>query len=76
VFQRIVSDPSVLGGKPCIRGTRISVEFILELIASGASRDDIIRGWPNLTTEDVEEAVLYAARFLKNEIVVNVELPH
>ena len=76
MFQRIVSDPSVLGGKPCIRGTRISVEFILELIASGASRDDIIRGWPNLTTEDVEEAVLYAARFLKNEIVVNVELPH
>jgi len=76
VFQRIVSDPSVLGGKPCIRGTRISIEFILELIASGATRDDIIRGWPNLTTEDVEEAVLYAARFLKNEIVVNVELPH
>jgi uncharacterized protein (DUF433 family) len=75
VFQRIVSDPSVLGGKPCIRGTRISVEFMLELIASGASRDDIIRGWPNLTAEDVEEAVLYAARFLKNEIVVNVELP-
>jgi uncharacterized protein (DUF433 family) len=76
VFQRIVSDPSVFGGKPCIRGTRISVEFILELIASGASRDDIIRAWPNLTAEDVEEAVLYAARFLKNEIVVNVELPH
>ncbi len=76
MFQRIVSDPSVLGGKPCIRGTRISVEFILELIASGSSRDDIIRGWPNLTTEDVEEAVLYTARFLKNEIVVDVELPH
>jgi uncharacterized protein (DUF433 family) len=76
VFQRIASDPSVLGGKPCIRGTRISVEFILELIASGASRDDIIRGWPNLTAEDVEEGVLYAARFLKNEVVVNVELPN
>ena len=76
MFQRIASDPSVLGGKPCIRGTRISVEFILELIASGASRDDIVRGWPNLAAEDVEEAVLYAARFLKNEIVVNVELPH
>ena len=76
MFPRIVSDPSVLGGKPCIRGTRISVEFILELIASGASRDDIVRGWPNLAAEDVEEAVLYAARFLKNEIVVNVELPH
>jgi uncharacterized protein (DUF433 family) len=76
LFQRIISDPSVLGGKPCIRGTRISVEFILELIASGASRDDILGGWPNLCAEDIEEAVLYAARFLKNEIVLNVELPH
>ena len=60
LFQRILSDPSVLGGKPCIRGTRISVEFILELIASRASRDDILRNWPNLSAEDVEEAVLYA----------------
>ena len=76
MFERIVSDPSVFGGKPCIRGTRISVEFILELIASGASRDDIVGAWPNLSAEDVEEAVLYAARFLKNEIVLNVELPH
>ena len=76
MFERIVSDPSVLGGKPCIRGTRISVEFILELIASGASRDDIVGAWPNLSAADVEEAVLYAARFLKNEIILNVELRH
>ena len=69
-FTRIVSDPAVLGGKPCIRGTRLSVEFILELIAGGASRDAIVRAYPQLQPEDVEEAVRYAAQFLKNEIVI------
>ena len=43
MFKRIVSDPAVLGGKPCIRGTRISVEFVLELLASGAARQDILQ---------------------------------
>ena len=76
VFSRIASDPSVLAGKPCIRGTRISVEFILELIASGASRDDILRAYPHLAPEDIEEAVRYAARFLKNEVILDTELPH
>lgn len=75
MFQRITADPSVLGGKPCIRGTRISVAFILELVATGASRYDILRGWHYFSAEDVEEAVLYAARFLKNETILNVELP-
>ncbi len=68
-FPRIVSDPAVLRGKPCIRGTRLSVEFILELIASGASRDDIVRAHPQLTVEDVSEAVRYAARFLEHEVI-------
>lgn len=69
-FPRIVSDPAILGGKPIIRGTRLSVEFILELVASGASRDDIVRAYPQVTTEDVEEAIRYAAQFLKNEIMI------
>lgn len=64
MFTHIVSDPNVLRGKPCIRGTRISVEFLLELVASGATRDDIVRAYPHLTPENVEEAIRYAARFL------------
>ncbi|MGQ9651252.1 MAG: DUF433 domain-containing protein [Phycisphaerae bacterium] len=56
MFERIESNPGILGGKPCIKGTRISVEFILELIASGASRADILRDYPHLTAEDVEQA--------------------
>lgn len=74
MFNRIVSNPSVLGGKPCIKGTRISVEFILELAASGASRDDIVSAYPHLAAEDVEEALQYAAHFLKNEVVLAAEV--
>ncbi len=71
MFSRIVSNPAILNGKPIVQGTRLSVEFILELIASGASRDDVVRAYPQLTAEDVEEAVNYAARGLKNEVILS-----
>lgn len=71
MFNRIVSDPAILGGKPCVRGTRLSVEFILELSASGASRQQIIEAYPALQADDVEEAMLYAARFMRNEVVIS-----
>ena len=73
MFTRIVSDAAVLRGKPRIRGTRMTVEFILELIASGACRGDILASYPHLTAEDVEEAVRYAAHFLSNEIMLTTE---
>lgn len=59
MFTRIVSDPTVLGGKPCVKGTRISVEFLLELFASGATHDDILRAYPHLEAEDITEALRY-----------------
>lgn len=74
MFDRITENPAVLGGKPCIRGTRISVEFILELVASGASRDDILRSYAQLAAEDVEQALLFAAAFLKNDVVLTAEI--
>jgi uncharacterized protein (DUF433 family) len=74
MFTRIVCNPDVLGGKPCIKGTRISVEFILELAASGASRDDILRAYPHLSAEDVEEAMRYAVHFLENDVLVSAEV--
>jgi len=73
MFDRILSNPSILAGKPCIKGTRISVEFILELIASGATFDDILKSYPHLKREDLEEALRYTARFLKNEVVISAE---
>jgi uncharacterized protein (DUF433 family) len=74
MFDRIAANPAVLGGKPCVKGTRISVEFILELAASGASRDDIVRTYPHLTTADVEQALRYAAEALKNDVVLIAEV--
>lgn len=74
--SRIVTDPAILGGKPIVRGTRISVEFILELIGSGATADDIIRAYPHLTREDVSAAVRFAANYLRDSSVFEVELAH
>ena len=74
MYSRISSDPGILGGKPCIRGTRLSVEFVLELVASGASRDDVVMTYPQLTREDVEEAMRYAAHLMENEILLTAEV--
>lgn len=61
MLDRIASDAAILSGKPIIKGTRISVAMILEWIASGATRDDILRKHPQLTAKDVEQALAYAA---------------
>lgn len=74
MFDRIECRSDVLGGKPCVKGTRISVEFLLELVASGAARDDIVRNYPQLTADDVEQALRYAARALQNDLVISTEV--
>jgi uncharacterized protein (DUF433 family) len=65
----IVANPDILAGKPCIRGTRLSVEFLLELAASGATQDEILAQYPQLTAEGVAAAFRYAANVLKGEHV-------
>lgn len=74
MFDRISSNPAVLGGKPIIKGSRISVEMILEWIASGATRDEILAAHPHLTASDVEQALSYAARSIKNDVLVTAEV--
>ena len=74
MYEHITSNPTILGGKPCIKGTRISVEFILELFASGATFQDILEAYPHLTYLGIEEALRYAARFLKNETFLTAEV--
>lgn len=71
----IVTSPGVLGGKPCIKGTRISVEFILELFASGATREQILAAYPQVTADALNAALDYAARALKNEVIWDVKVP-
>jgi uncharacterized protein (DUF433 family) len=74
VYDRILSDPAILGGKPCVKGTRISVEHILELIASGASRADIVAAHPRLTEADVEQAVRFATDSMRHDVLITASV--
>lgn len=65
----ITIDPEVLVGKPVIRGTRISVELIIDLLASGWSTDEILRNYPRLTQEDILACLRYAGLVLQTERV-------
>ncbi|MCC7184178.1 MAG: DUF433 domain-containing protein [Rhodocyclaceae bacterium] len=59
--DRIVIDPDIRTGKPCIRGTRITVYDILEYLAGGMTEDDILRDFPSLSGEDIRAALQFAA---------------
>jgi len=59
--EHIVVDPEILAGKPVIRGTRLAVEFILELLASGQSEENILSNYPGLTREDILACLSYAS---------------
>jgi uncharacterized protein (DUF433 family) len=59
--ERIVVDPEVLAGKPVIRGTRLAVEFILELLAAGQSENDLLSNYPGLAREDILACLAYAS---------------
>ena len=60
-LTRITFDPNVMGGKPCIRGLRVTVGTIVGLVASGHSFDDILKAYPYLEIDDVREALKFAA---------------
>lgn len=59
--ERIVSDPMICSGKPCIKGTRIPVHIILDLLAAGESFEGIKRAYPNITDEDIKACLSYAS---------------
>ena len=60
-FERITVDPNVCTGKPCIRGLRLPVSRILGLLASGETRESILKAYPYLESEDIEASLRYAA---------------
>ncbi len=60
-FQRITIDPEVMGGKPCIRGMRVTVGMIVEALAAGRTIEELLRDFPYLEEEDVREALAFAA---------------
>ncbi|MCP4896360.1 MAG: DUF433 domain-containing protein [bacterium] len=60
-FDRITFDPNILGGKACIRGMRISVSLVVNLVANGMTLSEIVAEYPNLEEQDVTQALRYAA---------------
>ena len=67
--ELIISDPEILSGKPIVKGTRISLALILQCVASGMTKEDILRGYPTLTREGLEAALDFAVRQFQGEEV-------
>jgi uncharacterized protein (DUF433 family) len=70
MISRIVSNPNILGGKPCVKGTRIAVYMVLELVEAGISFDEIrAKYYPQLSKEDIKACISYAREIVQNEEV-------
>lgn len=68
-FDRITFEPGKMGGRACIRGMRITVSVIVDLIADGASRHEVLHDYPDLEDEDIRQALAYAAWLTREEVV-------
>jgi uncharacterized protein (DUF433 family) len=68
-LERITTDPEILGGRPCIRGMRIRVKDILDLLASGATRKQILADYPYLEDDDIAAALEYAAQHVDHPAI-------
>lgn len=71
----ITSDPKIMMGKPIIRGTRITVELVLEKLASGETVEQLLEAHPRLTREGIQAALAYAAQTLRSDIVYPASYP-
>jgi uncharacterized protein (DUF433 family) len=70
---RIASDPAVMMGKPCVKGTRITVELILRKLGAGRSIPDLLEAYPQLVEEDVRAVLTFAADYMQHETVLAAE---
>lgn len=70
LLERIKKDPDVMTGKPVIKGTRLTIEFVIKLMGGGATRDEIIEEYDDLTKEDIQACLVYASKSLNH---TNVE---
>jgi uncharacterized protein (DUF433 family) len=68
MFERITFDPRVMGGRACIRGKRITVSLVLNLVANGMTTDQILVEYPDLEADDIREALQYAASLASEEV--------
>ena len=70
-MNRITVNPEQCGGRPCIRGMRIRVVDVLELLAEGVTEDEILRDFPDLEPADLRACLAYAARYFDHPVLVN-----
>lgn len=70
LLQRITADPKILTGKPVIKGTRLSVEYILNLLGHGATTEEILQEYDGLVSEDIQACLLFAAKTLNPVTVI------
>jgi uncharacterized protein (DUF433 family) len=68
MFERITFDPTVMGGRACIRGMRMTVSLVVNLFANGMSADEIVHEYPDLEPEDIREALAYASALTNEEV--------
>jgi uncharacterized protein (DUF433 family) len=71
--DRIELNPEVLVGKPVVKGTRLAVEFIIELLAQGWTEEQILHSYPGLTHEDIQACLAYASNMLHSEKVYPIK---
>ncbi len=69
-MDRITIDPGQCGGRPCIRGMRIRVKDVLDMLAGGATAAEILADFPDLEAEDIQACLAYAARYLDHPVLV------
>jgi len=72
-YRKIEINPNIMLGKPVIRGTRIPIELIIRKLGEGATVEDLLDAYPNLTKKDIQEALAYAADVLGNEEIILLE---
>ena len=74
-FERITFDPNILGGKACIRGMRISVSLVVNLVANGMTTEEILAEYPDLEPDDIQQALRYAAWATEDSVYVPSGVP-
>ncbi len=73
LLERITLNPKVMVGKPVIKGTRLTVDYIINLLAHGATEKEIIEEYKGLTQEDIQACLLFASKSLKNTMFMPLE---
>ena len=74
-FDRITFDPHVMGGKACIRGLRVTVSLVVNLVANGMSTEQILAAYPYLEAEDIRQSLRYAAWLAEETVLPSEPLP-